>query len=67
MDRTGDYSESEGKPWFLFLGKQVSDGYVKTWSAPSLLLDLGGLNDNIVKGLTSLLSIEQKIEYIAYT
>ena len=36
-------------------------------SASSPLVGFGGLNDNIIKGLTSLLSIEQEIESIAYT
>jgi hypothetical protein len=29
-------------------------------------MDFGELNDNIVKGLTSLLCVEQEIEYIEY-
>ena len=36
-------------------------------SASSPLVGFGDLNDNIIKGLTSLLSVEQKIEFIAYT
>ena len=36
-------------------------------SASSSLVGFGGLNDNIIKGLTSLLSVEQEIESIAYT
>ena len=36
-------------------------------SASSPLVGFGGLNDNIIKGLTSLLSVEQEIECIAYT
>ena len=35
--------------------------------ASSPLVGFGGLNDNIIKGLTSLLSVEQEIEFIAYT
>ena len=38
-----------------------------TESASSPLVYFGGLNDNIIKGLTSLLSVEQEIESIAYT
>jgi hypothetical protein len=38
-----------------------------TESASSPLVVFGELNDNIIKGLTSLLSVEQKIEFIAYT
>jgi hypothetical protein len=36
-------------------------------SASSPLVGFGELNDSIIKGLTSLLSVEQKIEFIAYT
>jgi hypothetical protein len=36
-------------------------------SASSHLVGFGELNDNTIKGLTSLLSVEQKIELIAYT
>ena len=36
-------------------------------SASSPLVDFGELNDNTTKGLTSLLSVEQKIEFITYT
>jgi hypothetical protein len=36
-------------------------------SASSPLVGFDELNDNTIKGLTSLLSVEQKIEYIAYT
>ena len=36
-------------------------------SASSPLVGFGGLNDNIIKGLISLLSVEQEIESIAYT
>ena len=36
-------------------------------SASSPLVDFSGLNDNIIKGLTSLLSVKQEIESIAYT
>jgi hypothetical protein len=36
-------------------------------SASSPLVGFGELNDNIIKGLTSLLSIEKKSEFIAYT
>ena len=39
----------------------------KIVSAPSPLVGLGELNDNTIKGLTSLLSVEQEIEFIAYT
>ena len=31
------------------------------------LVGFGELNDNTIKGLTSLLSVEQEIEFIAYT
>jgi hypothetical protein len=33
-------------------------------SASSPLVGFGGLNDNIIKGLISLLSVEQEIEFI---
>jgi len=36
-------------------------------SAYSPLVGFGELNDNTIKGLTSLLSVEQEIEFIAYT
>ena len=36
-------------------------------SASSLLVGFGKLNDNTIKGLISLLSVEQEIESIAYT
>jgi hypothetical protein len=36
-------------------------------SASSPLVGFDELNDNIIKGLISLLSVEQKIEFIAYT
>ena len=36
-------------------------------SASSPLVGFGKLNDNTIKGLISLLSVEQKIESIAYT
>jgi hypothetical protein len=36
-------------------------------SASSPLVSFGGLNDNTIKGLTSLLSVEQEIEFISYT
>jgi hypothetical protein len=36
-------------------------------SASSPLVGFGELNDNTIKGLTTLLSVEQKIEFIAYT
>jgi hypothetical protein len=36
-------------------------------SVSSPLVGFGELNDNIIKGLTSLLSVEQEIEYIANT
>jgi hypothetical protein len=36
-------------------------------SASSPLVGFDGLNDNIIKSLTSLLSVEQEIESIAYT
>ena len=29
-------------------------------------MGFGGLNDNTIKGLTSLLSVEQEIEFITY-
>ena len=36
-------------------------------SASSPLVGFGGFNDNVIKGLTSLLSVEQEIEFITYT
>ena len=36
-------------------------------SASSPLVGFDELNDNTIKGLTSLLSVEQEIEFIAYT
>ena len=36
-------------------------------SASSPIVGFGELNDNTIKGLTSLLSVEQEIEFIAYT
>ena len=36
-------------------------------SASTLLVGFGELNDNTIKGLTSLLSVEQEIEFTAYT
>jgi hypothetical protein len=36
-------------------------------SASSSSVGFGELNDNTIKGLTSLLSVEQKIELTAYT
>ena len=36
-------------------------------SASSPLVGFGELNDTIIKGLISLLSVEQEIESIAYT
>jgi len=36
-------------------------------SVSSPLVDFGELNDNIIKGLISLLSVGQEIESIAYT
>jgi len=36
-------------------------------SASSPLVSFGELNDNIIKSLTNLLSVEQKIKFIAYT
>jgi hypothetical protein len=41
--------------------------YQSLESASSHLVGFGELNDNTIKGLTSLLSVEQKIELIAYT
>jgi hypothetical protein len=38
-----------------------------TESASNPLVDFGELNDNTIKGLTSLLSVEQEIMYIEYT
>ena len=37
----------------------------KSASSPSVCF--GGLNDNTIKGLINLLSVEQEIEYIEYT
>jgi hypothetical protein len=39
----------------------------KNESASSPLVGFGELNDNTIKGLTSLLSIEQEIKLITYT
>jgi hypothetical protein len=39
----------------------------KIVSASSPLVGFGELNDNTIKGLTSLLSVEQEIKFIAYT
>ena len=39
----------------------------KIVSASSSLVGFGELNDNTIKGLISLLSVEQEIEFIAYT
>jgi hypothetical protein len=39
----------------------------KIESASSPLVGFGELNDNTIKGLTSLLGVEQEIKYIAYT
>ena len=36
-------------------------------SASSPLVGFGELNDNTIKGLTSLLSVEHKIEFVVYT
>jgi hypothetical protein len=36
-------------------------------STSSSLVGFGELNDNTIKGLTSLLGVEQKIELTAYT
>jgi hypothetical protein len=36
-------------------------------SASSPLVGFGELNDNTIKGLTSLLSVKQEFEFIAYT
>ena len=38
-----------------------------TVSASSPLVGFGKLNDKTVKGLTSLLSVEQEIKFIVYT
>ena len=40
--------------------------YTAFVSASSPLVDFGELNDNTIKCLTSLLSVKQKIEFIAY-
>jgi hypothetical protein len=40
---------------------------VSVESASSPLVDFSELNENTIKGLTSLLSVEHEIEYIAYT
>jgi hypothetical protein len=45
----------------------MAAGWPHLESAYSPLLGFGELNHNINKGLTSLLSVEQKIELIAYT
>jgi hypothetical protein len=39
----------------------------KDESASNPSLGFGELNDNTIKGLTSLLNVEQEIKYIAYT
>ena len=41
--------------------------YTESISASSPLVGFGELNDNTIKGLISLLSVEQKIEFIAYS
>jgi len=48
-------------------GDYSSAAFFTTESASSPLVDFGELNDNTIKGLTSLLSVEQEIEFIAYT
>jgi hypothetical protein len=52
------------KGYFKFLSRWKS---CVIESASSPLVVFSELNDNIIKGLTSLLSIEQKIKFIAYT
>jgi hypothetical protein len=44
-----------------------ASGAGRAISASSPLVGFGELNDNTIKGLTSLLSVEQEIEFIAYT
>jgi hypothetical protein len=44
---------------------EFEDWMIESASIP--LVGFGGLNDNIIKGLISLLSVEQKIKYVAYT
>ena len=39
----------------------------KIVSASSPLVGFSELNDNTIKGLTSLLNVEQEIEFITYT
>ena len=43
------------------------DRVARTESASSPLVGFIELNDNTIKGSTSLLSVEQEIEFIAYT
>jgi hypothetical protein len=42
-------------------------GRVNRVSASSPLVGFGGLDDNMIKGLIILLSVEQEFDYIAYT
>ena len=43
----------------------IKKGEIESASSP--LVGFSGLNGNITKGLTSLLSVEQEIKSIAYT
>ena len=47
--------------------KKLSNKLERCVSASSPLVGFGELNNNTIKGLTSLLSVKQEIEFIAYT
>ena len=55
----------EGYNLHFILGPQISVGSFV--SASNYLVGFGELNDNTIKGLISLLSVEQEIKFIAYT
>lgn len=45
----------------------MARGRVNNVSASSPLVGFGGLDDNMIKGLMILLSVEPEFDYIAYT
>ena len=47
------------------LSSIIKNGEIVSASSP--FVGFGELNDNTIKGLTSLLSVEQEIEFIVYT
>ena len=53
--------------WIQLLKLKFDISNLKTVSASSPFVGFGELNDNTIKDLTSLLSVEQKIEFIEYT